>query len=92
MFTNQSNDGKKRIDEQILTVTDLKVDKKTRMVTRDTTNIELTPREFDLLVYLMQHQNQVLNREQILTHVWGFDYYGETNVVDVYIRYLRKKN
>ncbi|WP_129730213.1 MULTISPECIES: response regulator transcription factor [Bacillaceae] len=81
----------KRIDEQILTVADLKVDKKTRMVTRDTTNIELTPREFDLLVYLMQHQNQVLNREQILTHVWGFDYYGETNVVDVYIRYLRKK-
>jgi two-component system, OmpR family, response regulator len=44
-----------------------------------------------LLVYLIQHQNQVLNREQILTRVWGFDYYGETNVVDVYISYLRKK-
>ncbi|MFD0772068.1 response regulator transcription factor [Bacillus sp. CGMCC 1.60114] len=82
---------KKRIDEQILTVADLKVDKKTRVVIRDSTNIELTPREFDLLIYLIEHQNQVLNREQILTYVWGFDYYGETNVVDVYIRYLRKK-
>jgi DNA-binding response OmpR family regulator len=81
----------KNEDEQILTVADLKVDIKTRIVTRNSNNIELTPREFDLLVYLIQHQNQVLNREQILTRVWGFDYYGETNVVDVYIRYLRKK-
>jgi DNA-binding response OmpR family regulator len=81
----------KKADKQILTVADLKVDIKTRMVTRDSTNIELTPREFNLLGYLIQHQNQVLNREQILTNVWGFDYYGETNVVDVYISYLRKK-
>jgi two-component system, OmpR family, response regulator len=81
----------KKVDEQLLTVADLKVDKRTRSVTRNSTKIELTPREFDLLVYLIQHQNHVLNREQILTHVWGFDYYGETNVVDVYIRYLRKK-
>ncbi|HZG85528.1 response regulator transcription factor [Paenibacillus sp.] len=80
-----------KVDEQILTVANLKVDKKTRIVTRDSTNIELTPREFNLLVYLIRHKNQVLNREQILTHVWGFDYYGDTNVVDVYIRYLRKK-
>ncbi|MBD1379888.1 response regulator transcription factor [Metabacillus arenae] len=81
----------KKADEQILTIADLKVDKKTRIVTRDSTNIELTPREFDLLIFLIQNQNQVLNREQILTHVWGFDYYGGTNVVDVYIMYLRKK-
>ena len=53
--------------------------------------IDLTPREFDLLLFLMKHENQVLNREQIVTNVWGFDYYGDTNVVDVYIRYLRKK-
>lgn len=53
--------------------------------------VELTPREFDLLLYLMKHPNQVLNREQLLSAVWGFDYYGDTNVVDVYIRYLRKK-
>lgn len=80
-----------KANDEMLTVADLIVDKKTRMVTRDATSIELTRREFDLLVYLMEHQNQVLNREQILTHVWGFDYHGETNVVDVYIRYLRKK-
>src|SRR5699024_7649531 len=49
--------------------------------------VELTPREFDLLLYLMKHPNQVLNREQLLSAVWGFDYYGDTNVVDVYIRY-----
>lgn len=80
-----------KLDEQLLTIGDLKVDKKTRIVTRENINIELTPREFELLVYLIQHQNQVIDREQILTRVWGFDYYGETNVVDVYISYLRKK-
>jgi DNA-binding response OmpR family regulator len=61
------------------------------MVTRGGNPIELTPREFDLLVYMVKNANQVLNREQILTNVWGFDYYGDTNIVDVYIRYLRKK-
>lgn len=53
--------------------------------------IELTPREFDLLVYLLRNQRQVLTRDQIVQSVWGFDYYGDTNVVDVYIRYVRKK-
>lgn len=77
--------------EESLSVGDLTMNLKTRQVQRDDQNIELTPREFDLLVYLLQHVNQVLNREQILSHVWGFDYYGDTNVVDVYIRYLRKK-
>ncbi|NRR24285.1 MULTISPECIES: response regulator transcription factor [unclassified Brevibacillus] len=72
-------------------VADLSLDEKSREVTRGSSQIELTPREFDLLLYLMQNKNQVLNREQILTHVWGFDYFGDTNVVDVYIRYLRKK-
>lgn len=72
-------------------VADVSLDEKSREVTRGSSQIELTPREFDLLLYLMQNKNQVLNREQILTHVWGFDYFGDTNVVDVYIRYLRKK-
>lgn len=53
--------------------------------------MELTPREFDLLVYMLKHPQQVLTREQILSSVWGFDYIGDTNVVDVYIRYIRKK-
>ena len=54
-------------------------------------NLQLTPREYELLYYLIQHPKQVLTREQILTAVWGFDYYGDTNVVDVYIRYVRQK-
>lgn len=53
--------------------------------------IELTPREYDLLLHLIKHPNQVLSREQLLDAVWGYDYYGDTNVVDVYIRYVRKK-
>lgn len=53
--------------------------------------VELTPREYDLLFHLLKHPNQVLTREQLLDAVWGFDYYGDTNVVDVYIRYVRKK-
>jgi len=51
----------------------------------------LTKREFDLLHYLMQNKDIVLSRESLLSKVWGFDYQGETNVVDVYIRYLRSK-
>ena len=52
---------------------------------------ELTKKEFDLLYYLLQNKQQVLTREQIVETVWGYDYMGDTNVVDVYIRYLRKK-
>ncbi|MCH5154199.1 MAG: response regulator transcription factor [Clostridiales bacterium] len=53
--------------------------------------IDLTKKEFDLLLYLMQHRNVVVSRETLLDEVWGFDFYGSTNVVDVYIRYLRAK-
>ncbi|WP_394239499.1 response regulator transcription factor [Niallia oryzisoli] len=74
-----------------LQLADLTVNEKTRIVTRGENQIELTPREFDLLIYLLKNKNQVLNREQIIENVWGYDYYGDTNVVDVYIRYIRKK-
>lgn len=70
---------------------ELDLNETTRAVTRSGRAIELTPREFDLLLYLMQHPKQVLSREQVLNAVWGYDYYGDTNVIDVYIRYLRKK-
>jgi two-component system, OmpR family, response regulator len=70
---------------------DLSVNEQTREVTRGDKSIELTPREFDLLVYLLKNKRQVLTREQIIEAVWGYDYYGDTNVVDVYIRYIRKK-
>ncbi|MUG67575.1 response regulator [Paenibacillus campinasensis] len=74
-----------------LVAADLRLNEQTREVMRGEQRIELTPREFDLLVYLLKNKRQVLNREQILTAVWGYDYYGDTNVVDVYIRYVRKK-
>ncbi|MEC1755248.1 two-component system response regulator YkoG [Bacillus mojavensis] len=74
-----------------LTYDDLQVNEKTREVRRGDKEVELTPREFDLLVYMLKHPQQVLTREQILSSVWGFDYLGDTNVVDVYIRYIRKK-
>lgn len=70
---------------------ELELNESTREVSRNKRQIELTPREFDLLVYMLQHPNQVLSREQVLNAVWGYDYYGDTNVIDVYIRYLRRK-
>ncbi|WP_033541611.1 response regulator transcription factor [Planococcus sp. CAU13] len=70
---------------------DLELDEISRAVSRNGRQIELTPREFDLLLFLMKHPKQVLTREQVLNAVWGYDYYGDTNVIDVYIRYLRKK-
>lgn len=53
--------------------------------------LELTKKEFDLLAYLMENKNIVLSRDKIVENVWGYDYMGETNVTDVYIRYLRGK-
>ena len=69
----------------------LSMHEQTREVKRNGYDIELTPREYDLLLHLLKHPNQVLTREQLLDAVWGYDYYGDTNVVDVYIRYVRKK-
>lgn len=60
-------------------------------VTYDGTAIELTNREFSLLKTLLQNKNIVLSRQTLLNQVWGYDYFGETNVVDVYVRYLRQK-
>lgn len=70
---------------------DLKVSEETREVYRGEDLIELTPREFDLLTYFLKNTRIVLSREQLLNAVWGYDYFGDTNVVDVYIRYLRNK-
>lgn len=53
--------------------------------------VNLTQKEYDLLIYFIENKNQVLTREQIIEAVWGYDYYGDTNVIDVYVRYLRKK-
>lgn len=55
------------------------------------TPVELTRREFDLLRYLLENKEKVISRESLLDNVWGFDFAGETNAVDVYIRFLRSK-
>src|SRR5690625_3699798 len=65
-----------------LTVGNLTVDVNKHEVERLQTKIKLTPREFDLLVCLLQHKNNILRRKQLIEHVWGYDYVGETNVVD----------
>lgn len=79
------------VNKNILQVDNLSVDTDLRVVKIDNDIIDLTKTEYDLLVYLMQNKNLVLSREQILNTVWGYEYIGETNVVDVYIRYLRSK-
>lgn len=78
-------------NDNILTLKNLKIDLSRRMAYYEEQEIELTKREFELLVYLVKNKNIVISREQILNQVWGYDYIGETNVVDVYIRYLRTK-
>ena len=60
-------------------------------VTYKEKSIDLTKREFELLKYMMQNKNLVITRDMILTKVWGYEYMGDTNVVDVYIRYIRSK-
>lgn len=76
---------------RVLTVGKLSLDIDRRIVKVEDSEVELTKREFDLLQYLMANKNLVLSRDTLLENVWGFDYYGETNAVDVYVRYLRSK-
>ncbi|AEM74659.1 response regulator transcription factor [Caldicellulosiruptor acetigenus] len=79
------------IIREILTIADLTIDTSKRIVKRADKIIELTKREYDLLEYLVRNKGIVLTRDQILENVWGYSYMGDTNVVDVYIRYLRSK-
>ncbi|MFM8520396.1 MAG: response regulator transcription factor [Solirubrobacterales bacterium] len=74
-----------------LTVGDIELDLLKRTVTRGGREVNLSAREFDLLAYMMRHPGQVLSREQLLSGVWGYDYDPGTNVVGVYIQYLRRK-
>lgn len=85
-FHNQSSSNK-----NIYQFSDLSLNVDTREVKRGEREIELTTREFDLLLHFLKHPNTVQSREQLLNAVWGYDYYGDTNVVDVYIGYLRNK-
>ena len=75
----------------VYTIADLSLDSNTRTVTRAGKNIELTAKEFSLLEYMMRNKGVVLSREMIENNLWNYDYEGGTNVVDVYVGYLRKK-
>jgi DNA-binding response OmpR family regulator len=75
----------------LLKFADLQLNRSTREVTRGDREIELTAKEFDLLEYLISHPRQVLTRDQILERVWGYDFMGDSNIIEVYVRYLRLK-
>jgi two-component system response regulator MprA len=75
----------------VLSFNDLTLDTSTRMATRRGRPIALTAKEYDLLELFMRHPRQVMTREMIFDRVWGYDFGGESNVLDVYIRYLRQK-
>jgi two-component system, OmpR family, copper resistance phosphate regulon response regulator CusR len=75
----------------LLTAGDVTLDLRTRRVSVGGRTVELTPREFALAETFLRHPDQVLSRQQLLSHVWGYDFDPESNVVDVYVRYLRRK-
>lgn len=80
-----------QVNATSLEVGQISLDFRTREVNRAGRGVKLTAREFELLAYLMRHPDQVLSRAQILNAVWGYDYDPGTNVLDVYIGYLRRK-
>jgi two-component system response regulator MprA len=76
---------------QVLSFQDLTLDTNTRQASRKGRVISLTAKEYELLELFLRHPRQVLTREMIFDRVWGYDFGGESNVLDVYIRYLRQK-
>jgi DNA-binding response OmpR family regulator len=78
-------------DTDLLQFEDLSLNRRTREVHRGQRSIDLTAKEFDLLQYLMSHPRQVFTRDQILENIWGYDFLGDSNIIEVYVRYLRLK-
>lgn len=78
-------------DTETLQFEDLRLNRSSREVFRGSRRIELTAKEFDLLEYLLAHPRQVMTRDQILERVWGYDFMGDSNIIEVYVRYLRLK-
>lgn len=91
----RQNRGRGEADDmahgQVLQFGDLQLNTSTREVTRSGRQIELTATEYNLLHLFMSHPRQVLDRQTILNRVWGYDFLGETNIIEVYVRYLREK-
>lgn len=90
-LTRRSKEPEKEVKKDILSIGDLVLDKVTKTVTRGARPILVTATEFRLLEFLLSNQNKVLNRMEILENVWDINFNLGTNVVDVYINYLRKK-
>jgi two-component system response regulator MprA len=78
-------------NSQVLTVGDIELNMATHEVTRAGRQIDLTVTEYNLLHLFMSHVGQALDRQTILNQVWGYDFLGETNIIEVYVRYLREK-
>lgn len=78
-------------DTETLQFEDLRLNRSSREVFRGARRIDLTAKEFDLLEYLLAHPRQVMTRDQILERVWGYDFMGDSNIIEVYVRYLRLK-
>ncbi|MGZ3583662.1 MAG: response regulator transcription factor [Ktedonobacterales bacterium] len=77
--------------DRVLAFQDVSLDRESREVMRGDRVIELTPREFELLELFLMHPRQVLTRDVILAHIWGYDYEGDDNVLEVFVRHLREK-
>ena len=77
--------------DNVITIANLKVDLDAKLVFRDDVLIKLSGREYSILEYLIRNKGKILSRERIEDHIWNYEYTGGTNVIDVYIRYLRKK-
>ncbi|MEM9905507.1 MAG: response regulator transcription factor [Cyanobacteria bacterium P01_D01_bin.44] len=88
---NLAHFGPGQAQESVLHCADLRLNRSTREVFRNGRFVQLTAKEFDLLEYMMNHYFQVLTREQILENVWGYSFMGSSNIIEVYIRYLRQK-
>ncbi len=88
LLRHKENKGQR---SDLYTVQDLTLNTKSRQVTRGNNIIQLTQREYELLLTLIKHAGETLTRDELLDSVWGVDFEGQPNVVDVYIRYLRNK-
>jgi two-component system response regulator MprA len=88
LFNNEENSTEL---PQTLTFGDLHLDTEKRKVTRAGRHIELTATEYSLLALFMRYPRKILDRQTILNQVWGYDFLGESNIIEVYVRYLREK-
>ena len=87
----RADDGPSEVGRYQIGVGGITLDLRTRWVSAGDTQVELSAREFELLRTFLEHPNQAFSREQLLAHVWGYDYDPGSNVVDVYVGYLRRK-